>query len=140
MDSAAIYVRISSDPDGTRAGVSRQIDDCKAWADRHGSQVAEIYEDNDVSAYRGKTRRAYRRMCEDLKLAIRDGVIVWHPDRLHRNVREIEDFIDLIEVTGAQIATVTGGAYDLTTTSGRGMIRMSGVFARMESELSLIHI
>jgi len=134
MKAAAIYVRISSDPDGTRAGVSRQIDDCKAWAVRHGSQVAEIYEDNDVSAYRGKTRPAYRRMCEDLKLGTRDGVIVWHPDRLHRNVREIEDFIDLIEVTGAQIATVTGGAYDLTTTSGRGMIRMSGVFARMESE------
>jgi site-specific DNA recombinase len=134
MESGAIYVRISSDRDGTRAGVSRQIEDCKAWAVRNGSQVAEVYEDNDVSAYRGKVRPAYRRMCDDLKHGTRDGVIAWHPDRLHRNVREIEDFIDLIEATGAQIATVTGGDYDLTTTTGRAMIRVSGVFARMESE------
>ena len=134
MKAAAIYVRISSDREGTRAGVSRQLQDCKEWAERHDSTWVEIYEDNDLSAYRGKLRPAYKRMCEHIKDGTRDGVIAWHPDRLHRNLREIEDFIDLIDATGAEVATVTGGDYDLSTSTGRGILRISGVFARMESE------
>ena len=47
-----------------------------------------------------------------------DGVIVWHNDRLHRNTRELEDFIDIVEATG--IAVATSGDYDLTTTTEEG--------------------
>ena len=121
MEAAAIYIRISSDRGGSRAGVRRQLEDCQSWAERNGVAVAEVYEDNDVSAYRGKARPAYRRMCEDMKSGIRDGVIVWHNDRLHRNTRELEDFIDLVEATDIGVATVTSGDYDLTTTTGRAM-------------------
>ena len=53
MKAAAIYIRISSDRGGTRAGVRRQLEDCRSWAQRNGAAVAEVYEDNDVSAYRG---------------------------------------------------------------------------------------
>ncbi len=134
VKAACIYVRISSDRGGTRAGVRRQLEDCRAWAKSHGATVAEVYEDNDVSAYRGKPRPGYRRMCEALKAGERDGVIVWHNDRLHRNARELEDFIDLIEATGAAVATVTSGDYDLTTTTGRAMARIGCALARLESE------
>lgn len=134
MKAAGIYIRISSDRAGTRAGVSRQLEDCRAWAKAHGATVAEIYEDNDVSAYRGKIRPSYRRLCDDIKAGTRDGVIVWHNDRLHRNIRELEDFIDLVEATGVAVATVTSGDYDLTTTTGRAMARIAGVLARAESE------
>ncbi|MHB8682363.1 MAG: recombinase family protein, partial [Acidimicrobiales bacterium] len=134
MRAAGIYIRISSDRGGQRAGVRRQLEDCQAWAKRNGVSVAEIYEDNDVSAYRGKTRPSYRRLCDDLKAGTRDGVIVWHNDRLHRNTRELEDFIDLVEATGAQVATVTSGDYDLTTTTGRAMARIACALARLESE------
>ena len=96
--------------------------------------VAEVYEDNDVSAYRGKPRPAYRRMFEDIKAGVRDGVIVWHNDRLHRNTRELEDFIDLVEATGIAVATVTSGDYDLTTTTGRAMARIACALSRLESE------
>jgi site-specific DNA recombinase len=134
MEATGIYIRISSDRGGTRAGVRRQLEDCQAWAERHGVTVAEVYEDNDVSAYRGKPRPAYRRLCEDLKAGRRDGIIAWHNDRLHRNTRELEDFIDLVEATGAQVATVTSGDYDLTTTTGRAMARIACALARLESE------
>lgn len=112
----------------------RQLEDCRAWAQSHGATVAEVYEDNDVSAYRGKPRPAYRRLCQDVKDGVRDGIIVWHNDRLHRNTRELEDFIDLIEATDAQVATVTSGDYDLTTTTGRAMARIACALARLESE------
>jgi site-specific DNA recombinase len=134
VKAAAIYIRISSDRGGTRAGVRRQLEDCRSWAQRNGSKVAEVYEDNDVSAYRGKPRPGYRRMCEDIKGGVRDGVIVWHNDRLHRNTRELEDFIDLVEATEIAVATVTSGDYDLTTTTGRAMARIACALARLESE------
>ncbi len=134
VKAAAIYVRISSDRGGTRAGVRRQLEDCRGWAHAHSAVVAEIYDDNDVSAYRGKSRPGYRRMCEDIKAGNRDGVIVWHNDRLHRNTRELEDFIDLVEATGVAVATVTSGDYDLTTTTGRAMARIACALARLESE------
>ena len=96
--------------------------------------MAEVYEDNDVSAYRGKKRPGYRRMLDDIKAGTRDAVIVWHNDRLHRNTRELEDFIDLVENSGVTVATVTSGDYDLTTTTGRAMARIAAALARLESE------
>jgi hypothetical protein len=43
--AAAIYARISSDPDGTRMAITRQIDDCRAFAQRRRWQVADVYVD-----------------------------------------------------------------------------------------------
>lgn len=53
--AAAIYARISSDPEGDRLGVTRQVDDCRAMAERRGWPVAEVYVDDDVSAYPRRT-------------------------------------------------------------------------------------
>ena len=61
MIKAGIYVRISSDPDGLALGVERQRRDSQDLASRKGWQVVEVYEDNDVSATRGK-RPSYQRM------------------------------------------------------------------------------
>ena len=113
MQAAAIYARISKDRSGTGQTVARQIAECRAYAAAHGHVVAEVYTDNDLSAYRGKPRPDYARMCEDLKAGPRDGVITYHLDRLHRNMIELERFIVLIEATGADVRTVSGGDYDL---------------------------
>jgi DNA invertase Pin-like site-specific DNA recombinase len=134
VESAAIYLRISEDRDGSRAGVRRQLEDCREWAARHGATVAEVYEDNDISAYRGKQRPRYRQMCEDIKAGLRDGVITWHLDRLHRSPLELEGFIALVESARIEVVTVTGGDYNLSTTDGRAMARVVGAFARKESE------
>ena len=48
---AAIYVRISSDPQGLRAGVQRQEEDARKLCEAAGWEVAEVYADNDTSAY-----------------------------------------------------------------------------------------
>ena len=87
--AAAIYARISSDHDGTSAAVGRQLEDCRAWAQRHGWTVAEEYVDNDISAYSGKRRPEYARMLDDLEAGRRDAVLVYHLDRLHRQPREL---------------------------------------------------
>ena len=59
---AAVYCRISHDPDGTNLGVARQREDCLALAAARGWTVdpADIFIDNDVSAYSGRERPALR--------------------------------------------------------------------------------
>jgi DNA invertase Pin-like site-specific DNA recombinase len=97
------------------------------WAEAHKVAVAETYIDNDISATSGKRRPEYERMIADIRECRRDGVITWHLDRLHRNPIELEQFIILIESTGADVRTVTGGDYDLSTSDGRAMARPSDV-------------
>ncbi len=64
--AVAIYARISRDPSGDMLGVTRQLEDCRAEAERRGWTVAEEYVDDDTSAYSGKTRPAYERLQRDI--------------------------------------------------------------------------
>jgi site-specific DNA recombinase len=133
--SAGIYARISSDPAATRLGVERQIADCEALAERKGWPIGEVYVDNDVSAYSGRVRPAYERLLEDVKHGLRDAVVVWDLDRLHRQPRELEAFFELVDAVGIaeNLATVTG-EYDLSTPDGRLHARIKGAMARSESD------
>jgi Site-specific recombinases, DNA invertase Pin homologs len=132
--AAGIYARISHDSQGTALGVTRQRADCEALVARKGWDVAEIYIENDTSAFSRKPRPEYIRMLDDVKNGRVNAVVAWHPDRLHRSPRELEDFIDIIEGTGAKVATCTAGDYDLATPDGRLMARIVGNVARKESE------
>ncbi|MGH3820493.1 MAG: recombinase family protein, partial [Pseudonocardiaceae bacterium] len=68
--------------------------------------VAEVYVDNDVSAYSGKPRPAWQ---------------------------QLEDVIDLADKHGIELATVTGEV-DLSNPTGRLVARMLGAAARHEAE------
>jgi len=130
-----VYVRISSDPDGTRLGVERQIADCEARAASLGWRVHDVYVDNDVSAWSGRTRPEYERLCEDIKAGTVNALVVWHADRLHRHPRELEEFITLIEAAGDfELSTVTAGDLDLGDSTGRAVARILGAVARKESD------
>lgn len=134
VQSAAIYARISEDTNGSRLGVARQEADCRQLAGRLNWNIVRVYTDNDISAFGGKVRPAYRQLLADLAAGAVDGLIVWHPDRLHRSPLELEEFISLIENTGAQVQSVTAGERDLTTPTGRLHARIEGAVARHESE------
>ena len=60
--TAAIYARISSDPDHDELGVNRQLTDCRQLAAQRGIAVLREYVDDDRSAWNGKARPAYREM------------------------------------------------------------------------------
>ncbi len=131
---AAIYCRISSDPTGLALGVERQRKDSEEFCQRRGWDVVDVLVDNDVSAFSGKARPEYRRLCDGIHQGTYDAVVVWHPDRLHRSLAELETFINLVEETHVSVATVTAGNYDLTTPEGRLTARIVGSVARKESE------
>jgi len=130
---AAVYVRISSDREGAGLGVARQEEDCRALCERLGWQVAEVYPDNDVSAYSGKKRPEWDRLNRDIRDGLVDAIACWHVDRLTRSPRELEDVIYLHDKHGIQLATCTG-EIDLSTPTGRFIARALGAAARHEAE------
>jgi DNA invertase Pin-like site-specific DNA recombinase len=132
---AAIYVRISSDPELLRLGVQRQEKECRARAAQLGWEVAKVYEDDDRSAFKRNDKRpAYLELLADIKAGKVKRLIAWHSDRIHRQPRELEPFMDAVIAAGVEIQTVQTGILDLSTPDGRLLARMHGAIAARESE------
>ena len=134
MTKAIIYARISKDRVGAGLGVERQAKDCRALAKSLGWSVLRVESDNDISAYSGKPRPAYRRTLAALESGEATAVIAWHTDRLHRRNTELEEFLDVVERRGVEVATVKAGPVDLATSSGRMTARILGAVAQQEVE------
>lgn len=136
-----IYTRISDDREGRGLGVKRQEMLCRELHRRAelGGIILAVCCDNDLSAYdasgKYKPRPEYGRMVELLRQRPgKRGVLAYHTDRLHRTPRELEDFIEVVEATGADVRTVKAGIIDLSTASGRMTARVHCAVARHESE------
>ncbi len=97
LTRAAVYARISSDPNDTSLGVTRQVKDCLTLAERKGWTVGEVFTDNDVSATSGRARPEYQRVMAALAAGRFQALVVWDVDRLTRTPRELEDVVDLAE-------------------------------------------
>jgi DNA invertase Pin-like site-specific DNA recombinase len=131
---AGLYLRISDDRLGDELGVRRQEKLCRDLAAARGFEVAAVYTDNDVSAFRGRRRPGYEQLLADVEAGAVAAVVAYHPDRLYRHPRDLERFVETVEAAGAAVATVTAGDVDLSTASGRMVARMLGAAARYESE------
>jgi site-specific DNA recombinase len=130
----AIYVRISRDRVGAGLGVDRQVEDCRALVDQLGGTAVLILTDNDISAYSGKPRPGYTELLEAMRSGQVDAVAVWHTDRLHRSMIELEEYALVSEERGVATYTARAGAIDLATPSGRLVARQLGAVARFEVE------
>ncbi|WP_285248845.1 recombinase family protein [Pseudarthrobacter sp. efr-133-R2A-89] len=129
---AAIYTRISKDLALEGLGVARQLKDCRALAEKAGWTVVGEFEDNDISASGGKNRPAYERLKALMESQAVDVVVVYASDRLHRNPRELEDWIDLAARTGINVHSVTSGTIDLSSPDGKTVARVVTAFAAGE--------
>lgn len=132
---AAIYCRISRDISGESLGVTRQLEDCRAFAEARDWTVLEVYTDNDISASSGKPRPEYRKMLQAVERGEVEAIIAWAPDRLYRKLGDLEELITTIEGAGATLATVKTGDFDLSTALGRMIARILGSVAQGEGEV-----
>jgi len=131
---AAIYARISSDRDGEGAGVARQLEDCRALAKQRGWTITREYVDNHASAWRKNAKRPeYDRLVADHAAHGFDALICWDLDRLTRQPRQLEDWIDAAEEHGLHVVTANGEA-DLRTDAGRLFARIKASVARAEAD------
>lgn len=132
--AVAVYARISQDRSGDELGVRRQLEDCRAEAERRGWIVAQEYVDDDVSAYSGRKRPAYEQMLTDIAEGRRDAVMVWHMDRLHRRPIELERFFEVCTRAGVTDVVTLFGDTDLTNGDGLLMARLLAAVAANESD------
>lgn len=132
---AAIYLRVSLDRTGEEAAIDRQLEDCESIIRQRGWALAgEPYIDNSVSASKRTVRRpAYDRMVADYERGLFDAIVCYDLDRLTRQPRQLEDWIDAAEERGLKLVTANGEA-DLSTDGGRMFARVKAAVARSEIE------
>lgn len=129
---AAIYLRISLDREMDGLAIDRQKEACLQIAAERGWAVARTYVDQSRSATdKTKRRHGYERMVADYKTGEFSVIICWDLDRLTRQPRQLEDWIDASETRGLRILTANGEA-DLATDGGRMYARIKAAVARVE--------
>lgn len=137
---AVIYTRISNDRTGARLGVDDQEKQCRELAAGLSLDVAALFSDNDLSAYKragkySKPRPGYLAMLELLSGGGADVVLAWHTDRLHRDNTELEGYITVCGGdNGIPTRTVKDGDLDLATSGGRMVARIKGAVAQQTVE------
>lgn len=127
-------------------GIKRQTEDIQGIADREGIKEVIFYTENDTSAHKKRRvtlpdgsiglrviRPKFRKMLEDLQSGVIDSIIIYDLDRLLRQPRDLEDLIDIVEMTGAQVYGVNG-RIDLRTSDGRAMARVLTAMAAKSSD------
>lgn len=123
MQRAAIYCRLSRNPDGTLDATDRQLVICRKLAAERGYTVTGEYADDDLSAWK---RGVWRQGWEDMFTAIddgrHDGIISYHSDRLARNDYDGGRLLQAGE-DGLGLATASGDI-DLSTGDGRMTYRI----------------
>lgn len=136
MTKAAIYARISADPEGRALGIERQVEDCRALALGHGLDVVHVYRENDVSASTNSTkaRPLYNEMLARARAGDFGAIIAYSNSRLTRRPREVEDLIDLHNRYGTRLRTVVSGDDDLATADGRMTARIKASVDAAEAE------
>lgn len=129
-----VYLRISLDQTGEELAVRRQRADCERIAQQRGWTIVEEFVDNSISASDRKKRRpGYDRMVAAYEAGQFDAIVCYDLDRLTRQPRQLEDWIDAAEERGLLLVTANGEA-DLGTDSGRMYARVKAAVARGEIE------
>jgi len=132
LPRAAVYARISSDRDGQRLGVARQVEDGRRICAERGWEPVE-YVDNDLTAADPSvTRPAYRLLLD----AVRDrgvvAVVAWDLDRLTRQPAELEEFVRLADEAGLRHLVTVTDQVDPTTGDGLLVARIKAAVAAEE--------
>ena len=129
-----MYLRISLDSTGEGLAVERQRQECTAIVVARGWEPVGEYVDNSISATDAKKHRpGYAALAADFAAGRFDALVCYDLDRLTRQPRQLEDWIDAAESRGLALVTANGDA-DLTTDAGRLFARIKLAVARAEVE------
>lgn len=133
MTRTVIYARMSQDREGLAAGIDRQVEDCRKFAESKALQIDhDPYIDNDVSATSLKPRPAWTQLIKDVQAGEVSTIIVWHLDRLYRTMKDLLVLLDLAKKHQLRILAVRDGELDLSTESGRLMASVMASVANFE--------
>ena len=128
MKRVAIYLRVSTD----RQTTDNQRRELKAVAERSGWQVVKVFEDAGVSGAKGRDHRpGLDAMMKAVNAKEFDLVATWSVDRLGRSLTDLLTILQGLQDKGVDLFLHQQGL-DTSTTAGKAMFQMLGVFAEFE--------
>ena len=120
MKRVAIYTRVSTSKQET----NNQRRELEAVAKRSGWEVVKVYEDAGISGAKGRDKRpGLDAMMKAVNAKEFDMVASWSVDRLGRSLTDLLSILQGLHEKGVG---------DTTTTAGKAMFQMLGVFAEFE--------
>ena len=130
----AIYLRISIDRNMDGLAIDRQRDECKRIVkDRHWKVWKEYVDQSKSATNKAKHRPAYDQMVADYKAGHFTNIVCYDLDRLTRQPRQLEDWIDAAQ-EGKLVLVTANGEADLSTDGGRMYARVKAAVAAAEVE------
>jgi DNA invertase Pin-like site-specific DNA recombinase len=124
----ALYLRVSTS-EQTTANQRREL---MAVAERHGWNVTDVFEDAGISGAKGRDQRPdYDRLMKAVARREIDMVAAWSVDRLGRSLTDLLGFLNELHQKGVDLFLHQQGL-DTSTSAGRAMFQMLGVFAEFE--------
>jgi DNA invertase Pin-like site-specific DNA recombinase len=128
MKRVAIYLRVSTDKQTT----NNQRRELEAVADRSGWKIVKVYQDAGISGAKGRDQRpGLDAMMKAVNAKEFDMVASWSVDRLGRSLTDLLSILQGLHEKGVGLFLHQQGL-DTTTTAGKAMFQMLGVFAEFE--------
>src|SRR5437868_12734020 len=127
-EESCIYLRVSTDSQTT----DNQRRELEAVAARSGWQVVKFYEDAGISGAKGRDKRpGLDAMMKAVNAKEFEMVAAWSVDRLGRSLTDLLSILQGLRDKGVDLFLHQQGL-DTSTTAGRAMFQMLGVFAEFE--------
>jgi DNA invertase Pin-like site-specific DNA recombinase len=124
----AIYLRVSTSKQET----SNQRRELEAVAKRSGWQIVKVFEDNGISGAKGRDKRpGLDAMLKAVNAKEFDLVAAWSVDRLGRSLTDLLGILQNLHDKRVDLFLHQQGL-DTSTTAGKAMFQMLGVFAEFE--------
>src|SRR5882762_6100140 len=128
MKRVAIYLRVSTSKQETQ----NQRRELEAVAARSGWQIVKVYEDAGVSGAKGRDKRpGLDAMLKAVNAKEFNMVAAWSVDRLGRSLTDLLAILQGLHDKGVDLFLHQQGL-DTSTTAGRAMYQLLGVFAEFE--------
>jgi DNA invertase Pin-like site-specific DNA recombinase len=128
MKRIAIYLRVSTSKQET----SNQRRELEAVAKRSGWEIVKVYEDAGISGAKGRDGRpGLDAMLKGVNAKEFELVATWSVDRLGRSLTDLLSILQCLRDKGVNLFLHQQGL-DTSTTAGKAMFQMLGVFAEFE--------
>jgi DNA invertase Pin-like site-specific DNA recombinase len=128
MKRVAIYLRVSTSKQDTE----NQLRELSAVAERSGWEIWKVYEDAGISGAKGRDKRpGLEAMMKAVNAREFDMVAAWSVDRLGRSLTDLLGILQELQEKGVDLFLHQQGL-DTSTTAGKAMFQMLGVFAEFE--------
>jgi DNA invertase Pin-like site-specific DNA recombinase len=128
MKRVAIYLRVSTSKQETE----NQLRELSAVADRSGWEIWKVYEDAGISGAKGRDQRpGLEAIMKAVNAREFDMVATRSVDRLGRSLTDLLGILQDLQEKGVDLFLHQQGL-DTSTTAGKAMFQMLGVFAEFE--------